>query len=132
MKGETPMTTANLAATNASTDNVAKPECRVIRTEESYRGQQGLNYFAGISAETVGARHLCMHLVKLPPGIRAKAHLHAEHETAVYVIRGDIDLLHGDKLEQHVVIHAGEFAYIPAGVPHLPFNTGEIEAVAVL
>jgi uncharacterized RmlC-like cupin family protein len=75
---------------------------------------------------------LCMHLVKLSPGTRAKAHLHADHETAVYVVHGEIDLLHGDQLEHHLVICAGEFAYIPAGVPHLPFNGSAVEAVAVL
>jgi uncharacterized RmlC-like cupin family protein len=106
--------------------------CQVVRPDVSYQGQQGLNYFVGVSAESVGARGLCMHLVKLPPGIRAKAHLHAEHETAVYVITGDVELLYGDHLQHHTVIHPGEFIYIPLGVPHLPFNAGEIEAIAVL
>lgn len=66
------------------------------------------------------------------PNSRAKAHLHAEHETAAYVIRGEIELRHGDQLQHHTVIRAGEFLYIPAGVPHLPFNAGQTEAVAVL
>lgn len=30
------------------------------------------------------------------------------------------------------MIQAGEFLYIPPGVPHLPFNTSDEEAVAVL
>jgi uncharacterized RmlC-like cupin family protein len=128
------MTKGNLvmAKSNLTTNNGTAPRCKVINADESYLGQQGLNYFIGVSAETVGAHALCMHLVKLPPGIRAKAHLHAEHETAVYVILGEIGLLHGDKLEHQDVIRAGEFIYIPAGVPHLPFNASETEAVAVL
>src|SRR5688500_15542549 len=106
-KGTTFMTTYNV-----TTGNVATPICQVIRAYDSLQGQEGVNYVVGISAETVGARGLCMHIVKLPPGARAKAHLHAEHESAAYVIQGEIDLLHGDKLQHHVVIHAGEFAYI--------------------
>jgi uncharacterized RmlC-like cupin family protein len=108
------------------------PTCQVVRAADAYQGQQGLNYFAGVSAETVGARGLCMHLVKLPPGTRAKAHLHAEHETAAYVVYGDIELLHGDRLQHRTLVHAGEFLYIPAGVPHLPLNPGTTEALAVL
>ena len=120
-------------STHAATTDVSNPlACQVVRTADGYHGRQGLNYFAGVSAETVGARGLCMHLVKLPPGARAKAHLHAEHETAAYVVYGDIELLHGDQLQHRALVHAGEFLYIPAGVPHLPLNPGTTEALAVL
>ena len=30
--------------------------CRIVRGNGSYEGRQGLTYFAGISAESVGAR----------------------------------------------------------------------------
>ena len=108
------------------------PTCAVVRPEESFQGKQGLNYFVGVSAESVGAQGLCMHLVKLPPGTRAKAHLHAEHESAAYVVRGEIELRYGDDLQHRTVVRAGEFIYIPAGVPHLPLNAGASEALAVL
>ena len=68
----------------------------------------------------------------MPPGIRAKAHLHAEHKSAAYVVSGEIEMLHGDKLQHHAVIRTGEFLYIPAGVPHLPFNPNQMEAIVVL
>ncbi len=106
--------------------------CRVIRPETSYAGKQGLHYFAGVSAESAGAQGLCMHLLTLPPGTRANAHLHANHESAAYVIRGEVEVLHGPQLEQRSTVRAGEFIFIPAGVPHLPFNTGHEEAVAIL
>ena len=54
------------------------PTCRVFRAGETYAGKQGFDYRAGVSAETAGARGLCMHLLTIPPGGRAKAHLHAE------------------------------------------------------
>lgn len=106
--------------------------CPIIRPLESYAGLQGLNYFGGISAQNVGAQALCMHLLKMPPGARAKAHLHENHETAIYLISGKAAMWYGPNLEHHLEMNAGEFLYIPAGMPHLPYNPGETEAVAVL
>jgi uncharacterized RmlC-like cupin family protein len=106
--------------------------CRVVRSDETYVGQQGLTYFAGIAAETVGSCGICMHLVRLPPGVRAHAHLHEQHETAIYVLSGEVEMWYGERLEQHLVVRAGEFLYIPANMPHQPFNATQLEAVAVL
>lgn len=108
------------------------PTCRVIRPNETYAGKQGLTYFSGIAAETVEARGICMHLVRIPPGARANAHLHAEHETAIYMLSGEAEMWYGERLEQHLTLRAGEFLYIPAGMPHQPFNPNTTEAVAVL
>ena len=111
----------------------AKATCRVLRRGETYAGKQGFSYFVGLSAETVGARAICMHLLEVPPGGRAKAHLHENHETAIYVLSGRGEMWYGDDLSEHMVIHAGEFCYIPAGVPHLPVNPSETEpCVAVI
>jgi uncharacterized RmlC-like cupin family protein len=108
------------------------PECRVIRTGETYDGKQGLTYFCGVAAETVGSTGICMHLVTVPPGGRAKAHLHASHETALYVLSGETVTLYGDRLQHHIVTRAGDLAYIPAGVPHLPVNLTDQPASAVI
>ena len=45
-----------------------KPTCQVFRASETYAGKQGLEYFAGISAESAGSKALCMHLLTIPPG----------------------------------------------------------------
>ncbi len=108
------------------------PACRVVRSDESYQGQQGLTYFAGISAESVGVQGLCMHLLRMPPGARAGAHLHQHHETAIYVLSGVAEMWYGEQLEQHLTIRAGEFLYIPANIPHLPFNPSTEEVVAIV
>jgi uncharacterized RmlC-like cupin family protein len=99
-----------------------KPTCRVIRPSGTYQGKQGFNYFEGLARESVGSQAICMHLLTIPPGGRAKAHKHESHETAIYVISGEGGMWYGDRLEEYVVVHAGEFLYIPAGVPHLPTN----------
>ena len=84
-------------------------------------------YFAGISADNVAARGICMHLLTIPPGERAKAHLHEAHETAIYVICGEAGMWYGEKLEEHLTVRAGDFLYIPAGMPHLPYNASTTE-----
>lgn len=110
----------------------AERTCQVVRSDETYVGKQGLSYFAGISAERVGATGICMHMLRMPPGARARAHLHAAHETAIYVLSGTAAMWYGPNLEHHMVVRAGEFLYIPANMPHLPFNPYDEEAVAVI
>ena len=110
----------------------SNPGCRVVRPEGITAGQQGLNYFEGIAAETVGATGLCMHIVTIPPGARAKAHLHESHETAIYVLSGEATTYWGAKLENATVTKAGDMFYIPAGVPHLPVNTGTEPCSAII
>ena len=104
----------------------------MIRPGEAAIGATGLDYVVGVSRETAGAGQLCLQLVRIPPGARASAHLHSDHETAVYVLEGEIVTWHGERLEEHAVSSAGDFVYIPAGLPHLPVNYGAVEAVAVI
>jgi uncharacterized RmlC-like cupin family protein len=112
----------SFAGAAAAAENVEKPACCVVRPGETYGGKQGFDYFAGISRESVGARGLCMHLLEIPPGGRARAHLHERHESAIYVLSGEGEMWFGPELAEHVVVRAGEFLFIPAGTPHLPAN----------
>jgi uncharacterized RmlC-like cupin family protein len=109
-----------------------KAQCRVVRPGGTYDGKQGFSYFEGIARETVGANGICMHLLTIPPGGRAKAHMHESHETAIYMLSGEAHTWYGDNLEHHVVVRAGEMFYIPAGVPHLPANLSDEPASAVI
>lgn len=101
------------------------PTCTIIRPQATYDGKQGFSYFEGISKQSAGAQGLCMHLLTIPPGGRAKAHLHEHHETAIYVISGESEMWYGENLSEYLVVKAGEFLYIPAGVPHLPANRSQ-------
>jgi uncharacterized RmlC-like cupin family protein len=108
------------------------PVCTVVRAGEAYTGKQNLAYFPGISAESAGARGLCMHLLTIPPGGRAKAHLHANHETTIYVMSGEACMWWGERLEEELWVRAGDFLYIPAGVPHLPANLSTSDAATAI
>jgi uncharacterized RmlC-like cupin family protein len=116
----------------SDTHKLAAPSCQVVRGDGTFAGKQGLTYFAGISAESVGARGLCMHLLRMPPGARANPHFHENHETAIYIISGEACMWYGPQLEHHLVVKAGEYLYIPAGVPHQPYNDSAAECVAIL
>jgi uncharacterized RmlC-like cupin family protein len=106
--------------------------CRIVRGGETFVGKQGPTYFAGISAETAGARGLCVHLLRFEPGERARAHLHEGHETAIYVLRGTATMWYGQRLEGRLAVSAGDFLYIPPGVPHLPANASDSEVCEAL
>lgn len=108
-------------------------KCVLVRAGDAAEGRTGVTYAAGISAATAGANALCLQLASLPPGARSRAHQHDEHESAAYVIDGEMVLWFGERLEDKVVARPGDFLYIPQGVPHLVANASETErAVAVL
>ena len=106
--------------------------CRLIRGGDGFRGKQGLDYFAGISAETAGASAICMHLLVMPPGAEARPHYHEAHETAILVLEGKAEMRHGPGLESLLVAEAGDWVFIPAGVPHQPYNPYDVPVRAVL
>jgi uncharacterized RmlC-like cupin family protein len=106
--------------------------CKVIRPGDIYDGKQGFSYFEGIGKETVGSEGICMHLLTILPGGRAKAHRHENHETAIYVLSGESHTWFGERLEHHVIVRGGEMFYIPKGVPHLPANLSDQPCTAVI
>ena len=106
--------------------------CKLISGGTSFDGKQGLSYFSGISAETAGSEKLCMHIVTIPPGASARPHYHEAHESAVFMLEGTSEMRHGPHLEQVMTIKAGDFVYIPAGVPHQPYNPTDKPVRAVL
>ncbi len=66
-----------------------------------------------------------MHLLTIPPGGWAKAHYHEAHETAIYCLSGESSMWYGDELAEHLTLKTGEYLYIPAGVPHQPYNPSD-------
>jgi uncharacterized RmlC-like cupin family protein len=108
------------------------PTCQKLRPSGTYAGKQGFDYFEGISREATGAQAICMHLLTIPPGGRAKAHKHATHETAIYTLSGEAVMYWGERLEHRMEIRAGDLIYIPADVPHLPLNLSDAPVSAVI
>ena len=106
--------------------------CACLRAGEPFIGKQGFTYAPAVSAESVGARAIHMQLLTVPPGARAKAHKHERHETAIHVLSGEVGMWWGERLENHMVSRAGDFVYIPADTPHLPYNMSATEAATAV
>ena len=107
-------------------------EIVTIRPAHTTDTKQGLPVFQGISGENSGAKHLCLNKVVIPPGAAAHAHLHRDHETAIFLMQGRVETFYGERLEKSVVNEAGDFIYIPAGVPHKPVNLSTTEAAIAI
>ena len=108
------------------------PTCTVIRSGAAYQGKQGLTYLAGLTGATAGSRAISLTVVQLPPGARAKTHLHHGIETAVYVIDGEAEMYFGERLGEHLSAKADEYIYIPAEVPHLVINRSGADCRALV
>lgn len=107
-------------------------QCKVIRSSEGFHGKQGLDYFAGVSAQSAGAHAICMHMLVMPPGAEARPHYHEAHETAIFMLEGSTSFRHGPNLEYLDQVNQGDYVYIPAGVPHQPFNPTDKPARALI
>lgn len=116
----------------SSGPDTPKGGLRVMRESAPFRGKQGHLYRPAISAEAVGSKGLHMQLLEIPPGERAHAHKHESHETAIYVLSGVSGCFWGERLEHHAIAGAGEFVYIAADVPHLPYNRSQTVPVTAV
>jgi uncharacterized RmlC-like cupin family protein len=101
---------------------------QALRPDREVTTRQRLPYFIGISGETVGARGLSMHIVVIPPGARAEPHMHIGYETGIYVLEGRVCTRWGPALEHEVVSEAGDFLFVPPGVPHEAINLSATES----
>ena len=86
---------------------------KVVSPGGTYTGQQGFTYGAGASKETVGAGSICMNVLPMPSGARAKVHYHDRIETIAYMLEGECDVYYGDQLEHKVHLLKGDQIYHP-------------------
>ncbi|MDH6128255.1 cupin domain-containing protein [Kitasatospora sp. GP82] len=93
---------------------------------------QGGRAERGITRERVGSRQLCLSRLVIPPLTTEQAHLHADHETAIYIVSGEIEVRHGPDLTEVTIAGPGDFVYIPPNVPHQPINRSRTQEVVVL
>jgi uncharacterized RmlC-like cupin family protein len=104
-----------------------------VRGVELGKGKQDLPFFPGISGKTAGAKGLSLLMVVIPPGGSAKAHIHEGFESAIYLIQGKVETRYGEGLKKSVVNQAGDFVFVPPGLPHQPVNLSKTEpAIAIV
>ena len=108
--------------------DITESKVQGLRTGHEVMTRQRLPYFIGISGKTVDSTGLSMHLVVIPAGAKAEAHIHVDYETGIYVLEGRVLTRWGSKLENEVVSEAGDFLFVPPGVPHEAVNLSSTEA----
>jgi uncharacterized RmlC-like cupin family protein len=71
--------------------------------------------------------------VAIPPAVTGEAHLHPDHETAIYLLEGDVETRYGADLSDIAVSSKGDFVFIDANVPHQARNLSDTDwALAVI
>jgi len=108
-------------------DKPTEPRLRAIRPDREVMTRQKLPYFVGVSGQTVGADGISMHMVVIPPGARSEPHSHRGYETAIYVLEGRVETRYGARLEHSVISEAGDFLFVPPGIPHEAINLSQTE-----
>ena len=103
-----------------------------VRPEITTETIQKLPNYVGISELTAGAKGISMNMVVIPAGAKAEPHFHNGFETAIYLLKGTVETFYGENLSKSVINHAGDFIFIPEGVPHQPRNLSEDEAAIAL
>ena len=116
----------------AAADEISQKDIVAVRSQESTIVKQGIPQFHGISGRTANSEAISMHKVTIPPGGKAKPHVHKGYETAVYLLKGRVKTLYGEGLKKSVVNEAGDFLYIPADVPHQPINLSDTETAEAI
>lgn len=103
----------------------ASERVQVVKPGGTYEGKQGFVYGSGVSQETVGSEHVCMNVLPMPPGAKAKVHYHDKIETIAYLLEGRCAVYYGDQMEHRTELDAGDQIFIPADVPHAPCNDSD-------
>jgi len=110
----------------------SEPTVVRVRPSTETVSKQGLPGFVGVSADTVGASGLSLKLIVIPPGGKAAPHRHVGYETAIYMLSGRVETKYGEGLAESIITEPGDFLFIPAGVPHQPFNLSQTEQAQAL
>ena len=100
-----------------------------IRNPETHRGWNGIRYKTGLSAKSVGSKHLSMNVASVPPGAVAYAHVHVDFEVMLFILQGKVRHEYGENLSESVDNEAGDFIFIEPGVPHEVVNLSDTEPV---
>ena len=109
--------------------------CACLRAGEPFVGKQGFSYAPAIlsQAETVGASAIHMQLLLFRPARAPRRTSTSRTRRRSMCSAAKSACRTGERLEHHMVNRAGDFVYIPANVPHLPYNLSESEpATAVV
>jgi uncharacterized RmlC-like cupin family protein len=80
-----------------------------------------------VSRATAGASSIYMGIFRVPPGARSRPHYHANCESAVYMLRGTLEVKWGEDLQESTEIGPGDMVYVPPQETHILHNHSSSE-----
>jgi uncharacterized RmlC-like cupin family protein len=101
---------------------------KVVKPSQERDVPRGVVGGSEVSQATAGANSIYMGIFRVPPGARSRPHYHANCESAVYMLRGKLDVKWGDDLEESVQIGPGDMVYVPPQETHILHNLSDSEA----
>ena len=108
-------------------------EIITVRPNVAIDTLQELPNYVGISSQTAGSKGISMNVVVIPAGAKARPHYHEGFETAIYILKGEVQTFYGEGLLKSCINKQGDFIYIPPGLPHQPVNLShDTDAIALV
>ena len=100
---------------------------RVVKPSGEREVPRGVLGGAEISQATAGAHNIYMGVFRVPPGAQSRPHYHAGCESAVYILRGSLEVRWGDSLEHVVRLEPRDLVYVPPRETHVLANLSDSE-----
>jgi uncharacterized RmlC-like cupin family protein len=108
-------------------------EIVTVRPDVAIDTLQKLPNYVGISGKTAGSTGISMNVVIIPAAGKARPHYHEGFETAIYILKGEVQTFYGEGLSKSCINKQGDFLFIPPGVPHQPVNlSADTDAIALV
>jgi uncharacterized RmlC-like cupin family protein len=98
---------------------------KVIKPGEDREVPRGVLGGAEISHATAGATNIYMGVFRVPAGARSRPHYHANCESAVYMLSGNLLVRWGEHLEESVELERGDLVYVPPRETHILENLSD-------
>jgi uncharacterized RmlC-like cupin family protein len=106
---------------------IVRPEAEGLVADTRY-GPHSLRATYGIENKTVESPRMTMQHSVIPPGDRNQRHYHINADAGMYIIKGRLRMFFGPAHDsEEVIVEAGDFAFVPAGVIHGLMNLSDTE-----
>jgi uncharacterized RmlC-like cupin family protein len=94
-------------------------------SDEAHEVPRGVLGGAEISQATTGATNIYMGIFRVPAGSQGRPHYHDACESALYMLRGSIEIRWGDTLQDSLTVEEGDMLYVPPRETHTVRNVSD-------
>ena len=102
---------------------------KIVKPAPDHGTSRGVIGGAEISQATVGASDIFMGVFRVPPGAVSRPHYHANCESSLYMLRGEMLIRCGENFEEEIKVVAGDLLYVPPQETHILENLSETETI---